>query len=286
MRRRAIRAMPFSPAYASRQPALPHPHGVASLRKSTLRESSKREFRWPAHLAAAYGFDAPRPPDLLSVVNALRPTVLIGTTGEASCFHEQVVRAMAAHCDRPAIFPFSNPTSKSEAIPSDLLQWTNGRVLIATGSPFAAFPFGGRSIRVAQGNNVYVFPGVGLGAMVAEAHEVNDEMFAAAATALAECATVEDSEAGVLYPPLRQLRPITARVATAVAIAARETGAGRAIADEAILEAVTAAMRMPSYPRLTTSPRPVITPTSASFIAATETPISASSRIGNIQRMS
>ena len=94
---------------------------------------------------------------------------------------------------------------------------------------------------------------MGLGALVAEAREVNDEMFAAAATALAECASADDLEAGVLYPPLRQLRPITARVATAVAIAARETGVGRAIANEAILEAVTAAMWMPSYPRLTTA---------------------------------
>jgi malic enzyme len=215
-----------------------------------LREASKREFMWSAQLAAEYHFDAARTPDLLSVVTAIQATVLIGTTGTPGCFTEQVVRAMAAHCNRPAIFPFSNPTSKSEAIPEDLLNWTNGRALIATGSPFAPVTFGGRSIRVAQGNNVYVFPGVGLGALVAEAREVNDEMFAAAAAALAQCVTAEDLEAGLLCPPLRQLRSVTARVATAVATAARETGVGRDLVDDAIVEAVRAAMWIPAYPRL------------------------------------
>jgi malic enzyme len=216
----------------------------------SLREPSKREFMWSAQLAARYQFDAARTPDLLSVVTALQPTVLIGTTGTPGCFTEQVVRAMAVHCDRPAIFPFSNPTSKSEAIPADLLNWTHGRALIATGSPFAPVTFDGRSIRFAQGNNVYVFPGVGLGALIVQAREVNDEMFAAAAAALAQCVTTENLEAGLLYPPLRQLRSVTARVATAVARAARETGVGCDLVDDAIVEAVKAAMWTPAYPRL------------------------------------
>jgi malic enzyme len=184
--------------------------GGLLLEGRPLRESSKREFAWSADLARAYGFDAARPPDLLAVVNALRPTVLIGTTGEPGCFTEEIVRAMAAHWHRPAIFPFSNPTSKSEAVPSDLLNWTNGRALVATGSPFAPVTFGGRSIRIAQGNNVYVFPGVGLGALVAEARQINDAMFAAAGTALALSVLPEDLESGLLYPPLRQLRSVTA----------------------------------------------------------------------------
>jgi malate dehydrogenase (oxaloacetate-decarboxylating) len=157
---------------------------------------------------------------------------------------------MTQHCDRPAIFPFSNPTSKSEAIPADLLNWTDGRALIATGSPFAPVTFGGHSIRVAQGNNVYVFPGVGLGALVAEAREVTDEMFAAAVVALAQCTTPEDLAAGMLYPALRQLRSVTERVATAVAKAARDTGVGRPMTDDSIRDAVVGAMWVPCYPRL------------------------------------
>jgi malic enzyme len=215
-----------------------------------LREASKRDFAWPTRVADAFGLDPAHPPDLLSVITALRPTVLIGTTGEPGCFTEQVIRAMAAHCDRPAIFPFSNPTSKSEAIPADLLKWTDGRALIATGSPFAPVTFGNRTIQVSQGNNVYVFPGVGLGALIAQAREVNDEMFAAAVVALAQCATADDLAAGMLYPPLRQLRPVTVRVATAVAKAARDSGVGRDLSDESISEAIVTAMWVPSYPKL------------------------------------
>ena len=215
-----------------------------------MREASKHEFAWSAEVATQFGFDAAHPPGLLAVVQALRPTVLVGTTGQPGCFTEEIIRTMAEHCERPAIFPFSNPTSKSEAIPSDLLHWTNGKALIATGSPFSPVRFGDRTIHIGQGNNVYVFPGVGLGALVSHAREVNDEMFAAAAAALAQCATAEDLSAGMLYPPLRQLRAVTARVAEAVAKAARDTHVGRDMADEAIGEAVRSAMWFPSYPQL------------------------------------
>jgi malic enzyme len=214
-----------------------------------LREPSKREFAWPSELAAAHGLSSARPPDLLAVVNALQPTVLIGTSGEAGAFNEQVVRAMAEHCRRPAILPFSNPTSKSEAIPADLLSWTEGRALVATGSPFPPVNFDGRAIRVAQGNNVFVFPGIGLGALLAEAKVLSDAIFVAAASALAECVTDDDLAEGALYPHLNDLRPVTARVAAAVIRAARDDGNGRHIADDAIPAAIASAMWEPQYPQ-------------------------------------
>jgi malic enzyme len=215
-----------------------------------LKEASKREFAWPDELAAAFGLRAANPPDLLGVIRALRPTVLIGTSGEPGAFSEAVVREMAAGVQRPAIFPFSNPTSKSEAIPSDLIAWTNGRALIATGSPFAPVVHNGTTHRVGQGNNVYIFPGVGLGALVCEARMITDEMFAVAAQTLAENVSDEDLRAGSLYPRIGELRQISAKIAQAVIRAAREAGVGNVIPDESIPDAVAAEMWLPEYPVL------------------------------------
>jgi malic enzyme len=216
-----------------------------------LKEPAKREFAWPDHLAAAYGFAASAPPKLLAVVDALRPTVLVGVSGEPGAINEPVVRAMARHVDRPVILPFSNPTSKSEAIPADLMAWSDGRALVATGSPFVPVEFDGRTIRFGQGNNVYIFPGVGLGALVSEARVVTDEMFAAAATALAERVSEADLASGSLYPPITELRSISTGIAEAVVRTAVRSGvAGRQIPDDAIADAVRSAMWVPEYPAL------------------------------------
>jgi malate dehydrogenase (oxaloacetate-decarboxylating) len=216
-----------------------------------LKEPAKREFAWPDHLAAAYGFTASAPPSLLAVVDALRPTVLVGVSGEPGAFNETVVRAMARHVQRPVILPFSNPTSKSEAIPADLMAWTNGGALVATGSPFAPVQWNGQTIRTGQGNNVYIFPGVGLGALVSEARVVTDDLFAAAATALAERVSDADLGSGSLYPPIAELRRISAAIAEAVVKTAVRSGvAGRQIPDDAVAEAVRSAMWVPEYPVL------------------------------------
>ena len=213
-----------------------------------IKEASKREFAWPEEIARGVGFTPQAPGDLTGVVAALRPTVLIGTTGEPNAFTEPVIRAMARHCERPAIFPFSNPTSKCEAIPKDLIDWTAGRALVATGSPFAPVTYGKRTIRIGQGNNVFVFPGVGLGALVAEARVVTDPMFTVAATTLAECVTQDDLAGGALYPRQSDLRPISARIAQAVVREARDSGVGRDIPDADIPRAVADAMWVPEYP--------------------------------------
>ncbi len=210
----------------------------------------KREFAWPAALAEKKGLAKGGPRDLRAVVRALKPTVLIGTSGVPGAFSESVVRTMAAGVERPVILPLSNPTSRSEATPADLLEWTGGRALVATGSPFDPLLREGRSLRIGQANNAFVFPGMGLGVLVSRAREVSDGMFAAAAERLAEQLSAEDLAAGSLFPPMGELRRITAAVAEAVVREARDAGLGRPLEDDAIADAVADAMWDPVSPRL------------------------------------
>jgi malic enzyme len=157
---------------------------------------------------------------------------------------------MAAHASRPLVFPLSNPTSQSEASPEDVLRWTDGRALVATGSPFPSVVHAGQPRRVGQGNNVFVFPGVGLGALLAEAREVTDGMFRAAASRLAEEMRREDLEAGALYPPISSLRRVTAHIAEAVVRQARADGVAPDVPGEDVPRRVAEAMWEPAYVRL------------------------------------
>jgi malic enzyme len=208
-------------------------------------ESFRRELAWPRALVEAQGLASHA--DLLSVVRAAKPTALLGVSGAAGAFTEAVVREMARHADRPMIFPLSNPTSQAEATPADVLRWTDGRALVATGSPFEPVTVGGRTVRVGQGNNAFIFPGVGLGALLAEAREVTDEMFAAAASALADQLRQQDVDEGALYPPIPALRRVTASIADAVIREARRSGHGVAIADDEIPARIRQAMWEPVY---------------------------------------
>ena len=213
-----------------------------------IADEHKKDFAWPAALAARYGLGKGQPRDLLAVVRALKPTMLIGTSGEPDTFTEDVVREMARHVERPVIFPMSNPTSKCEAKPVDLIAWTDGKALIATGSPFDPVSFGGRTITIGQGNNVFVFPGVGLGVLVSEAREVTEAMFAAAAQCLADEVQPEDLAAGSLFPRIERIRTVSARIAEAVVKEARDSGLGRLIPDDEIPKAVARMMWNPRYP--------------------------------------
>ncbi len=158
--------------------------------------------------------------DLLSVIKNAGVTVLIGTSGQPGSFPHDVVKAVHANTDRPVILPLSNPTDKCEATPEDLYAWTNGAVLTATGSPFPPITFSGKEIRIGQCNNVFVFPGVGLGAMTSGAMEVLPSFFTAAAKAVSESVSSEDIQQGVLVPPVQNLEEITNKVALAVGLAA------------------------------------------------------------------
>jgi malic enzyme len=213
-------------------------------------EAFRRGLAWPAELARKAGLVPGEGQDLLEIVRALRPTVLIGVSGAAGAFREQVVRAMAQHVERPAIFPLSNPTSQAEATPADLLRWTEGRALVASGSPFDPVAAGGRTVRIGQGNNAFIFPGVGLGALVAEARSVTDGMFAAAAASLADQVSAPDLAAGSLFPPVADLRRVTTHVAQAVVRRAGAEGVGLALRDDEVAPAVAAMRWEPEYPRL------------------------------------
>ena len=215
-----------------------------------ISDEYKREFAWPAELAKAKGLDPSASIGLLDVVRALAPSVLIGTSGQPGAFTEEIVRAMNEGCTQPAIFPLSNPTSKCEATPEDILRWTSGEALVATGSPFPPVDIGGRRVRVGQSNNVYVFPGVGLGCLVAQVREVTDSMFTIAAEAVAKAVPDEDLEAGTLFPRLTELRAITHGIASAVVREANQLGLGQAIPDGEVEDAVSAMMWTPDYPSI------------------------------------
>jgi malic enzyme len=150
--------------------------------------------------------------------------VLVGTTGVGGVFDEAVVRTMAGGANRPVILPLSNPTSKSEAMPVDILRWSDGRAIVATGSPFDAVEVEGQRHEIGQANNVFIFPGLGLGAIVAETTSITPRMFLLAAHALAEAVTAERLATGAIYPPVDALRAVSRAIAARVAREAVDVG--------------------------------------------------------------
>lgn len=188
---------------------------------------------------------------LIDVVANFKPTVLIGTSGQASSFTESLVRDMAANTGRPALFALSNPTSKTEVNPADAFAWTDGRALVATGSPFDPVEHAGKSHRIGQGNNVFCFPGIGLGVIASGAHRVTDGMLLAAARAVAHAVPQRDLDDGCVYPEVQNLEPVSRAVAEAVVAAAVNeglTGEGVGDADGGeIAASVAAQMWSPTY---------------------------------------
>ena len=209
-------------------------------------EASKRQYAQPIERLTdfdRFGFS--------DVVQNVEPTILIGTSGQAGAFSEQIVREMAAHVERPIIFPLSNPTSKSEAAPADLLEWTNGRALIATGSPFPPITRAGRSIRIGQCNNAFIFPGVGLGVITSGARRVTDGMFSAAASVLSEFSPALRNPIDALYPSLESVREISYQVALAVGAEAIRAGLSQLSSVNSLEVALANKMWLPRYVPLT-----------------------------------
>ena len=182
---------------------------------------------------------------LAAVIGRVKPTVLLGLSGQAGAFDEASVRAMAAGVERPLVFALSNPTSRAEATPSDILQWTAGRAIVGTGSPFAPVAVGDRTVTIDQVNNSYIFPGIGLGVVAGRITRVTDEMFLAAARALASMSPARKDPAATLLPPLAEMREVSARIAAAVLETARAEG--HAAAGEDADRVVRAAMWEPVY---------------------------------------
>ncbi len=185
--------------------------------------------------------------DPVAIARALQASVLIGTTGCAGAFSEALVREVAQHAQTPIILPLSNPGDKAEAKPADIFTWTDGRAIVATGSPNPDVQLAGGRRIIGQANNVFIFPGVGLGAIVAEAREVTDEAFLVAAREFAAMVSPDRLASGAMYPPIRDLRRIARTIAVAVVRQLLDSGYGRQYRDEEIEPAVDRAMWWPEY---------------------------------------
>jgi malate dehydrogenase (oxaloacetate-decarboxylating) len=186
---------------------------------------------------------------LLNVINNAKPTVLIGVSGSPGQFTEAVIRAMHLHCPRPIVFPLSNPTSRVEATPEDVLTWTNGQALVATGSPFEPVTIGDETFEIAQCNNSFIFPGIGLGVLACRAKRVSDEMLMASSRALAECSPLGTTGTGSLLPKLDDIQKVSKYIAFAVAKAAMAQGLALPLTDELLNKSIEKNFWEPKYRR-------------------------------------
>lgn len=175
---------------------------------------------------------------LLDVMHNGKPTVLIGVSGAPGLFSEEIIKAMHNHCARPIIFPLSNPTSRVEATPKDILHWTKGEALVATGSPFEPVVIEDQTFEIAQCNNSYIFPGIGLGVLASGAKRVSDEMLMASSRALAECSPLAIEGEGSLLPALENIHDVSKHIAFAVAKVAVEQGHALPCSDELLQKAI------------------------------------------------
>ncbi len=207
----------------------------------------QQAFARPQHALGSWTLEHSGIISLLDVINNAKPTILIGVSGQPNQFTEPMVRAMANYCQRPIIFPLSNPTSREEATPSDLLKWTDGSALVATGSPFDPVTISGRKINIAQCNNSYIFPGMGLGLVAGKATRVTDNMLMAAAMALSELAPAVMTGEGRLLPELSTIRDVSQHIAKAVMLQGIRDGHVTGMNEAHIEKAIKNTMWSPQY---------------------------------------
>ena len=184
---------------------------------------------------------------LLDVIQNAKPTVLIGVSGQPGLFTEEVIKTLAANCERPIVLPLSNPTSQVEAFPADILEWTEGKALIATGSPFEPVNYQGKLYNISQCNNSYIFPGIGLGVIAVGATRVTDSMLIASSNALADCSPLLQDPNADLLPDLNEIQQVSKFIAFRVAKAAMDAGVAPVMSDEALREAIEANFWKPAY---------------------------------------
>lgn len=212
-----------------------------------ISDRYKHKLAWTAEYAQSVGLGTGHDRGLRSVVRNFKPTVLIGSSGQAGAFDEEIVRSVAEHTERPLIMPFSNPTSITEAVPEEVILWTEGRALVATGSPFEPVEHNGRTIEVGQGNNVFIFPGLGLGALLSGAREVTDGMISASAQALANSVSAEELSRGLLYPAISRLSEVSRSITRATMLQAIEDGVAAIESPDDIDALIEAATWTPRY---------------------------------------
>jgi len=186
---------------------------------------------------------------LLDVVQNAKPTVLIGVSGQPGLFTEQIIKTLAQHCERPIVMPLSNPTSRVEAVPADIVQWTEGRALIATGSPFAPVNYQGKLYHIAQCNNSYIFPGIGLGVVASGATRITENMLMASSRALADCSPLLQDPQADLLPSLGEIQSVSKVIAFDVAKAAIQDGVAVMINDELLKQKIEESFWHPEYRR-------------------------------------
>lgn len=213
----------------------------------TMDEPHKHELALPRAIMAEYGLDPNAKLTPADVIRAVKPTILVGATARAGTFTEEMITAMARHVERPIVLPLSNPTSKAECTAEQAIRWTDGRAIVATGSPFADVEHGGKRHVIGQANNVYIFPGVGLGTAIAEAREVTTEMFHIASATLARLVGQDRLDVGAIYPSQSELRRVSFEIACAVVRYASENNLGRRVAPEEVEGVVRAAVWEPRY---------------------------------------
>ncbi len=184
---------------------------------------------------------------LLDVVRNAKPTVLIGVSGQPGLFTEEIIREMHSHCPRPIIMPLSNPTSRVEAVPADLIAWTEGSALVATGSPFAPVSWKDKIYPIAQCNNAYIFPGIGLGVIAAKASRITDSMLMSASRALADCSPLATKGEGPVLPELQNIQQVSRYIAIEVAKAAQAAGVAPETSEEILKQAVDDNFWKPQY---------------------------------------
>jgi malate dehydrogenase (oxaloacetate-decarboxylating) len=184
---------------------------------------------------------------LIDVVSNVHPSILIGVSGKPGLFTEAVIREMYSHCSRPIVLPLSNPSKHVEAHPDDVIEWTDGQAIVATGSPFPAVEYAGQKFEISQCNNSYIFPGIGLGVIAAKSSKISDDMLMVASTTLADLSPESILNTDGILPPLTELANLSRTIAFAVAKVAMSEGHARQISDEELSADIERNFWTPEY---------------------------------------
>ena len=219
--------------------------GLITENQPNLLDFQRKLAQKPEHVASWANADEII--SLLDVVKNAKPTVLIGVSGQPGLFTEEVIRTMAQNCEHPVVLPLSNPTSRVEAVPADIIQWTDGKALIATGSPFVPVNYNGKIYNISQCNNSYIFPGIGLGVLASGATRVTENMLSASSNALADCSPKLQNLDADLLPDINEIQGVSKIIAFKVAKAAMDDGVAPIITDEHLQQAIEANFWTPEY---------------------------------------